>query len=123
MASVFDSSDVLERELNPVSGSFIAGIRFDLHWDPVKFAEMCQALHAISKAHIGSKELRRDVSQLFWYCGTFLPMWIEQRDFRVGQPHVDYDKAYSLLKRLGDGWFGDDCLLTDEEFARELAAV
>jgi hypothetical protein len=123
MASPLDKSDVLARELNASPGSFIAGVRFELRWDPAKFAELCEALQAAAKQHVGSSELPRDLSQLFWYCGTFIPMFVQQRDFTVGQSNVNYEKACSLLKRLGNAWFGDDCLLGDDEVAALLTAI
>jgi hypothetical protein len=118
-----DHAQLLTRELGASPGSFIAGLRFELRWDSAKFSQLCAALHAAAKTYAGNTTLPRDLSQLFWYCGTFLPRWLDQRDFRVGQPHVDYDKASALLKRLGDAWFGDDCLLNDSELAEALSAV
>jgi hypothetical protein len=70
MASALNNPEVLARELNASPDSFIAGIRFDLRWDSAKFAELCEALQAATKRHAGSGELPRDLSQLFWYCGT-----------------------------------------------------
>src|SRR4051812_21501225 len=123
MASALNNPEVLARELNASPDSFVAGIRFDLRWDSAKFSELCEALQAATKQHAGSGELPRDLSQLFWYCGTFIPMWVQQRDFTVGQSHIDYDKACSLLKRLGNAWFADDNLLGDDEFVALLAAI
>jgi hypothetical protein len=123
MASTIDKSEVLAREWNASPGSFIAGMRFDLRWDSAKFATLCEALQAATKEYAGRSDLPRDLSQLFWYCGTFIPMLVQQRDFTVGQSHVNYDKAFSLLKRLGDAWFADDSLLTDDELASKLAAI
>ena len=123
MASALDNSEILARELNATPGSFIAGIRFDLRWDSTKFSELCEALQAATKQHVGSSDLPRDLSQLFWYCGTFIPMFVQQRDFTVGQSHVNYERACSLLKRLGDAWFCDDCLLGDDEFTSRLTAI
>jgi hypothetical protein len=123
VASAHDKSEVLAREVNASPGSFIAGVRFDLRWDPATFSELCEALQAATKQHVGSRELPRDLSQLFWYCATFIPVFVQQRDFTVGQSHVNYEKACSLLKRLGDAWFADDSLLADDELARELAAM
>jgi hypothetical protein len=123
MTSALETSDVLARELNAAPDSFVAGVRFDLHWDSVKFSELCQALQSATRAHVGKNDLPRDLSQLFWYCGTFIPMWVQQRDFTVGQSGVNYEKACSLLKRLGDAWFGDDSLLSNEELATRLAAI
>ena len=103
-------------------GSFIAGVRFDLRWDSAKFSEFCEALHTATRQYAGRSELPRGLSQLFWYCGTFIPMFVRQRDFTVGQSHVNYEKACSLLERLGNAWFGDDSLLSDDELASKLAA-
>jgi hypothetical protein len=109
--------------VNASPGSFIAGVRNDLRWESTKFAELCEALHAATKQHVGSDNVPRDLSQLFWYCGTFIPMWVQQRVFTVGQSHVNYEKACALLKRLSNAWFGDECLLPDDELASALAAI
>ena len=123
MASALDKSEVLTRELNASPRSFVAGLRFDLRWDSAKFSELCEALQAATRRHVGSSELPRDLSQLFWYCATFIPVWVQQRDFTVRQSHVNYEKASWLLKRLGDAGFADDCLLGDDELANTLAAI
>jgi hypothetical protein len=118
IALALDKSEVLSRELNASPGSFIAGVRFDLRWDSAKFSELCEALQTATKEYVGSSELPRDLSQLFWYCGTFIPMLVQQRDFIVGQSHINYEKACSLLKRLGNAWFADDSLIGDDELWR-----
>ena len=123
MASALDKSEVLTREWNASPGSFVACVRFDLRWDAAKFSALCEALQAATKEYVGRTDLPRDLSQLFWYCGTFIPIFVQQRNFTVGRPHVNYDKACSLLKRLGDAWFAEDNLLTDEELASKLAAI
>jgi hypothetical protein len=114
---------VLYRELNASPGSFIAALRFDLKWDNHKFVELCWALHDAAKQNRGEATVPRGVSQLFWYCGTFVPFWIEQRDFRVGQPAVDLARAMRLLRLLGNDWFGEGELSTDAEIGKELAAI
>jgi hypothetical protein len=123
MVSDRDRSEVLSRELNAMPGSFISGVRFGLQWDSAKFSELCEALHAATKRRVRSSDLPRDLSQLFWYCGTFIPMWVQQRDFTVGQSHVNYEEACSLLKRLGDAWFADGNLFSDDELAGRLTAI
>ncbi len=123
MASALDKSEVVVRELNATPGSFIAGVRFDLRWDSAKFAELCEALQAETHQHAGSSNPPRDLSQLFWYCGTFIPRWVQQRDFTIGQSHVNCEKVCLLLKRLGDAWFADDSLLANDEFTTLLAAT
>lgn len=123
MSSALDRSEVLLRKLNATPESFIGGIRFELRWDASKFCDLCLALQAATKAQCGTNTLARDLSQLFWYCGTFVPLWVQQRDFAVGQPDVNHEKACSLLRRLGDAWFGDDSRLADEELAERLADI
>ncbi|HEY2589064.1 MAG TPA: hypothetical protein VGI81_25195 [Tepidisphaeraceae bacterium] len=123
MASTFNKSEVLVRELSASPGSFIAAVRFDLRWDSAKFSELCKALQTATKEYVGLSDLPRDLSQLFWYCATFIPMWVQQRDFATGQSHINYEKACYLLKRLGNAWFADDSLLGDDEFAAMMAAI
>lgn len=120
MASALENSDVLVRELTASPGSFIAAVRFELRWDSAKFSELCNALQAATKQYVGVSDLPRDLSQLFWYCGTFIPMWVQQRVFTVGQSNINYENARSLLMRLGNAWFADDGPLDDDEFAAML---
>jgi len=110
-------------EHDAVVGSFTASFRFDLKWDNEKFIRLCWALHAATKHHRGVSTLPRDLSQVFWWCGTFVPLWVEQTDFRVGQPSIDYDEAKSLLRSLGHQWFGEGDPLGDAEIAKRLSAV
>lgn len=115
--------EILLMEHDAAIGSFVASFRFHLKWDNEKFIRLCWALHQASKRHRGDSALPRDLSQSFWWCGTFVPFWIEQTDFRVGQRSIDYDKAKTLLRDLGDEWFGEGNPLTDAEIAERLAAV
>ncbi len=114
--------EVLSAEIDASQGSFIHLLRFELLWDHPKFIALCWAMHNAAKSKTKQSSLPRELSLLFWYCGTFVPEWIAQRDFRIGQPHIDYDRAIKVLRTLGNGWFGDDCVLADDEFARQLAA-
>lgn len=114
---------LLLNELAAAEGSFIASVRFDLRWNSKKFRRLCRAMHNAAKANAGSGDLPRGMSQLFWYCGTFLPAWFDQREFRVGQPHVDYGQVATILRTLGNEWFGEDCLSDDTEFERQLAGI
>ncbi|MEO0797510.1 MAG: hypothetical protein AAFX93_20360 [Verrucomicrobiota bacterium] len=113
----------LQAELNLSKGSFLAAVRFDLVWDSEKFIELCQAMHSVSKENKGENCLDKDISQLFWYCGTFIPMWLEQRDFKVGQPDIDYHRAIEVLKKLGNEWFGDECAFEEKQFEEELKGI
>ncbi len=118
-----DEKSILKCEVDAAEGSFVATLRYNLRWDREKFVQLCEALHSAAKANVGKPELPRELSQLFWYCGTFLPMWLEQRDFRVGQPEVDHDRANKLLKALGNEWFGEDCLIDDDDFKSQLGGI
>jgi hypothetical protein len=108
---------------NVSTGTFIGVVRFGLRWDNEKFVCLCWAMHAAAKQRRGDSVLPRDLSQLFWYCGTFMPMWIDQSAFRVGQPAIDYDRALRVLKLLGNEWFGEGELVSDAEIANELEAI
>ncbi|HYE20509.1 MAG TPA: hypothetical protein VEA69_18825 [Tepidisphaeraceae bacterium] len=128
MALVRDDSEILKRELDAAPDSFVGRLRFELRWDSTRFAELCGLLRAAADAQRGAVDLPRGLSQLFWYCGTFIPTWVRQRDFTVGQSGVNYDEACTLLKRLGDAWFcgddeEDDEPISEEELAGRLAAV
>jgi hypothetical protein len=117
-----DYAEVIEREVQASPHSFIGGVRVDLRWDGDKFADLCAALHVAARVHRDDDRLPRAISQVLWYCATLLPMWLRQRDFTVGQPAVDYDRALKLMRRLGDEWFGVDSILPDDEVAREADA-
>lgn len=118
-----ESKAILFNELDAGDGSFIAEARLHLRWNGDKFRRLCLGMYEVAKEYQGCNELPRDLCQLFWYCGTFLPRWFEQREFRVAQPHVNYDQAVKLLRSLGDAWFGEGCLISDDEFRRKMADI
>ena len=112
----------LAREAALADGSFLAGVRHSLRFDVEKFAALCRALHAASRVAAGSDTLPRELSQLVWYCGTFVPRWLGQRDFAVGQPDVDYAAVERVLRTLGSEWFTDNPI-PEAELDQLLAAV
>jgi len=118
-----ETRELLQSEIVAADGSFVAGVRFFMAWDSAKFVNMCRAMHDAARANTGNQCLARDVSQLFWYCGTFLPTWLDQRDFRTGQSHVDYDKVKRILRALGNEWFGEESLIDDQQLESDLQSI
>jgi len=113
----------LVREINASDGSFVASLRFDRIWEHVKFVRLCKALHESAKLHQGDTSLPRGLSQLFWYCGTFIPKLTDPHDLPAGSTGINYNMVVRLLEALGNEWFCEGDLLGDDELAEMIRST